>query len=88
MKNENKGVTLIALVITIVVLLIIASATITSLSGNNGVVNKSQQAQKSYNLMEEREILNSTVATVIGKSKRAKVEYYSIKKILRKKYRG
>ena len=35
-KIKNKGITLIALVITIIVLLILAGVTISALSGDNG----------------------------------------------------
>lgn len=34
-KNNNKGITLIALVITIIVLLILAGVTIAALTGDN-----------------------------------------------------
>ena len=37
--KENKGITLIALVITIIVLLILAGVTIATLVGNNGILN-------------------------------------------------
>ena len=45
MKN-NKGITLIALVITIIVLLILAGITIAMLTGDNGLLTKSQTAVK------------------------------------------
>ena len=35
-KKENKGITLIALVITVIVLLILAGVTIATLTGDNG----------------------------------------------------
>ena len=62
-KKENvRGVTLIVLVITIVVLLILAGVTIAALSGDNGILKraveakeKTQQAQK-----EEEKILSNT----------------------------
>ena len=38
MKNNIKGITLMALVITIIVLLILASVTITTISGDNGIL--------------------------------------------------
>ena len=41
MKNQ-KGITLIALVITIIVLLILAGVTIAMLTGENGLLNKSK----------------------------------------------
>lgn len=43
MKNQ-KGITLIALVITIIVLLILAGITIAMLTGENGLLGRSQQA--------------------------------------------
>ena len=42
----NKGITLIALVITIIVLLILAGVTISTLVGNNGVLTKASQAKE------------------------------------------
>lgn len=42
----NKGITLIALVITIIVLLILAGVTITTLTGENGIINKSSEAKE------------------------------------------
>ena len=35
----NKGITLIALVITIIILLILAGVSISMLAGNNGILN-------------------------------------------------
>ena len=43
MKNQN-GITLIALVITIIVLLILAGVSIAMLTGDNGLLTKSQTA--------------------------------------------
>ena len=36
LKNNRKGITLIALVITIIVLLILAGVTVATLTGDNG----------------------------------------------------
>ena len=43
--KENRAITLIALVITIIVLLILAGITITALSGDNGILTKATKAQ-------------------------------------------
>ena len=40
--KDNKGITLIALVITIIVLLILAGITIAMLTGENGLLNKAK----------------------------------------------
>jgi type II secretory pathway pseudopilin PulG len=45
MKKQNKGITLIALVITIIVLLILAVVTILALLGDNGIISKASQAK-------------------------------------------
>ena len=37
-KNEIKGITLIALIITIVIMLILSGVMINTLSGNNGLI--------------------------------------------------
>ncbi len=48
MKNiefDNKGITLIALAITIIVLLLLAGVTIASVTGENGILYKSEEAR-------------------------------------------
>lgn len=45
MKN-NKGITLIALVVTIIVLLILAGVSIAMLTGQNGILNKATEAKE------------------------------------------
>ena len=47
-KNTSKGITLIALVITIIVLLILAGISIASLTGENGILKKAGQATEEY----------------------------------------
>ena len=54
-KKNQKGITLIALVITIVVLLILAGITINVLLDNNGIINKAQDAA---NKMDEAQSLS------------------------------
>ena len=43
--KERNGITLIALVITIIVLLILAGVTIATLTGDNGVLTKAESAK-------------------------------------------
>lgn len=45
--TNNKGITLIALVITIIVLLILAGVSIAMLTGQNGILNQAQSAASS-----------------------------------------
>ena len=59
MKNKNlkkeRGITLVALVITIVVLLILAAVAIVSLSGENNIISKAQKARDDYNEAKQDE---------------------------------
>ena len=48
MKNQ-KGITLIALVITIIVLLILAAVSIAMLTGENGILTKANDSRKETN---------------------------------------
>lgn len=57
MKNQ-KGITLIALVITIIVLLILAGVSIAMLTGQNGVLTRSNQAKTDTAKAEVVEIIN------------------------------
>ena len=44
--RKNKGITLVALVVTIVVLLILAGVSINLVLGNNGIIAKAKEAQR------------------------------------------
>lgn len=48
MLKGQKGITLVALVITIIVLLILAGITISLTLGQNGIINRAQEAGKNY----------------------------------------
>ena len=52
--KKNNGITLIALVITILVLLILAGVSVRMVVGNNGVINKSQNAKIVYSESEDK----------------------------------
>ncbi|MCI9000423.1 MAG: hypothetical protein HFJ26_05885 [Clostridia bacterium] len=48
MLKGQKGITLVALVITIIVLLILAGITISLTVGQRGILNRAQEAGKNY----------------------------------------
>ncbi len=65
--TNPKGITLIALVITIVVLLILAGVSLNAVVGNNGIVNRAQEASKETDVAETREqILMGLVGIYAG----------------------
>ena len=61
----NKGITLIALVITIIVLLILAGVTIAALSGDNGILKRATEAKKGTNQSTVEEITKLSINGLI-----------------------
>ncbi len=63
-KTNNKGITLIALVITIIVLLILAGVSIAMLTGSNGVLTKARQSEVMNKRGEVAEKINLALNAV------------------------
>ena len=53
--KKNKGITLIALVVTIIVLLILAGISIVMLTGQNGILNRAAEAKEKTEVAQEEE---------------------------------
>ena len=62
--KKNKGITLIALVITTIILLVLAGIAIASLGGNNGIVNRVKKAREEYNISEAKEKLELAISNL------------------------
>ena len=60
--KKEKGITLIALVITIIVLLILAGISITSLTGKNGLLTQAENAKENTRGEEIQEYINLTIS--------------------------
>ena len=58
--KSTKGITLISLVVTIIILLILAGVTIATLMGENGIIKRAGQAKEEYEKAQiaEQESLN------------------------------
>ena len=65
LKN-NKGITLIALVVTIVVLLILAGVSISMLTGENGIITQAQQSKLQTEIGKEKEYITLSVSALKG----------------------
>lgn len=66
MKRNQKGVTLISLVITIVVMLIIAGAAIATLGGDNGLITRARMSRYSSTEAEVIERMTTGFNTVFA----------------------
>ena len=60
LKEKEKGITLIALVITIIVLLILAGVSIAMLTGDNGILIQANNAKENTKQAEENELRKLT----------------------------
>ena len=59
--NKNKGITLIALIITIIVLLILAGVTLSMVMGDSGLFNKANNASEQTKISNAKEIIRMQV---------------------------
>ena len=66
--RKNQGITLIALVITVIILIILAGVTISLLVGDNGIINKAKQGKVNMQnaQAEENKALESLFAQTEG----------------------
>ena len=67
--TNNKGITLIALVITIIVLLILAGVSIAMLTGDNGILNQATNAKDETVVGEVEEACKLAVANLIAENR-------------------
>ena len=68
-RSKQKGITLIALVITIIVLLILAGVSIATLTGQNGILTQSNNAKENSEISEEKEAVSLAYTVVIAEKK-------------------
>ena len=76
-RCTSKGITLVALVITIIVLLILAGVTISTLTGNNGILTQAQKAKNQTQEASLKEELTLEMANYEIAKEQGKVENLS-----------
>ena len=67
--KSKKAVTLVALVVTIVVLLILAGVSLAMLSGDNGLIKQAQNASEEWEIAQDKEQLELAKQAEIAKGK-------------------
>ena len=77
-KNQN-GITLIALVITTIVLLILAGVTISTLSGPNGILTQAQAAKEETEKSQTEELEKIQEMEMLVASENGEIYYYEYK---------
>lgn len=67
--KKEKGITLIALTVTIIVLIILASITIAALTGDNSVIDQTEAAKEGAEISEEMKLIDISVIDAMEKDK-------------------
>ena len=66
MRKNERGITLIALVVTIVVLIILAGISISMLTGENGIITQAQESKLQTEIGKEKEYITLSVSAIRG----------------------
>ena len=72
--TKKEGITLIALVITILILLILAGITITAVTGENGILNSALKAKEETEIENEKEIIGRATVQTMGEDDRGNIK--------------
>ena len=70
MKTKERGITLIALIITIIVIIVLVTVTITVTLGENGIIKKSKQAKELNRIKEIQETILMEYSTERAESEK------------------
>ena len=71
--TKQNGITLLALVITIIVLLILAEITIGTITGDNGILKNALSAKERTEIAEEIEIVEEATIRAMGNNRRGNI---------------
>ena len=82
--QKNNGITLIALVITIIVLLILAGVTIATLTGDNGILTKATEAKEQTELADEKEKVELSATGALTKANGGEISQENLEEELGK----
>ena len=85
--NKNKGITLIALIITIIVLLILAGVSIAMLTGENGILTQAQNTEERTEQAGDIEKIKLAISEAqIGESGYQELNFHSFQKALNSQF--
>ena len=72
--QSQRGVTLLVLVVTIIILLILAGITIGAITGENGIIGNAGKAKEEAEIANEKEILEKATVQAMGNNKYGNIE--------------
>ena len=81
-RKQERGITLIALITTIIVLLILAGITIGAITGSNGIIGQAQSAKEETEISQEKEIIDISTVESMGKNNRGNLKEEEFQDVL------
>lgn len=93
MIKEQKGITLVALVITIIVLLILAAVSIAALSGKNGILTNASDSRTETFKAQAKEAVSMAVSEILtnkyaGAASNNELTKANVESTIKKNYSG
>lgn len=82
--KENKGITLLALIVTIIILIILAGISISALTGDNSIIKQAGNAKVESEISKEKELLELAAVKTMGKDKNGNIEKDKLQEELNK----
>ena len=86
--KKNEGITLLALVVTIIVILILSTITINMLTGENGIIKNTGKAKEATEIANEKEIVQRATVNAMGKNKYGDLKQSELEKQLNEEQEG
>ena len=83
-NKKERGITLIALITTIIVLLILAGISIGAITGSNGIIGQAQSAKEETEIAQEKEIIDISTVEAMGKNNRGNLEEEEFQNVIDK----
>ena len=83
-EKPNRGITLIALVITIIVLLILVAISIATLTGENGILTKASDSKTQTQIAEIKELAKTDIFGIQAENESGNITKDQLKTVLEK----
>lgn len=77
--KDQRGITLLALIVTIIILLILAGVSVAVLVGDNGIINNAVKAKRATDVAASKERVNLAVMAAKIESKKNKINLETVK---------
>ena len=87
-RTKQNGITLIALVITIIVLLILAAVSIATLTGENGILTRANDAKEQTEIASEKEQVELAAAAALADARGGEIQQSVLEEELGKYFKA